>query len=181
MTAVHAEHGIPAAAALARDCADGLADLARTADLDTGPAGFLDGAAGIRWALGQPTPEPAPAPDLGWGAGAAGLAIAGGDVDPLLRDRPVLADLSLCHGELGIAEALTVLAGRDDRVAATRRRRAGLILDAYGRYGAVCGTPGGVTSPGLLTGLAGIGYGLLRLGFADRVPSALLLQPAHPH
>ncbi|MFL6122826.1 type 2 lanthipeptide synthetase LanM family protein [Actinophytocola sp.] len=181
MTAVHAELGIPAAAALARECADGLADLARTVDLDTGPAGFLDGAAGIRWALGEPTPEPAPAPDLGWCAGAAGLAIAGGDVDPLLRDRPVLADLSLCHGELGITEALTVLAGRDERVAATRRRRAGLILDAYGRHGAVCGTPGGVTSPGLLNGLAGIGYGLLRLGFADRVPSVLLLEPAHTH
>lgn len=179
MTAVHAELGIPAARTLARDCADGLTDLARTTDLDTGPRGFLDGAAGIRWALGQETTMTAPAQDLGWCTGAAGLAVAGGNVDPLLRDRPVLADLSLCHGELGIAEALTVLAGRDERVAAARRRRAGLVLDALGRHGAVCGTPGGVTTPGLLTGLAGIGYGLLRLGFPDRVPSVLLLAPTH--
>jgi lantibiotic modifying enzyme len=33
-------------------------------------------------------------------------------------------------------------------------------------------------SAGLLNGLAGIGYGLLRLGFAHRVPSILLLEPA---
>lgn len=35
----------------------------------------------------------------------------------------------------------------------------------------------GVTSPGLLTGLAGVGYGLLRLGFGSRIPSVLLLEP----
>jgi lantibiotic modifying enzyme len=28
-----------------------------------------------------------------------------------------------------------------------------------------------------MAGLAGIGHGLLRLGFPDRVPSLLLLQP----
>ncbi|HEX6358837.1 type 2 lanthipeptide synthetase LanM family protein [Actinophytocola sp.] len=112
--------------------------------------------------------------DLGWCAGTAGLVMAGAsDLDPLVADRPVLADLSLCHGELGIVDAL---AGAGE---ATRRRRAGLILDAYTRHGATCGTPGGVTTPGLLTGLAGIGYGLLRLGFADRVPSVLLLEPTH--
>jgi lantibiotic modifying enzyme len=30
----------------------------------------------------------------------------------------------------------------------------------------------------LLTGLAGIGYGLLRLAFSERVPSVLLLEPS---
>lgn len=30
--------------------------------------------------------------------------------------------------------------------------------------------------PGLLTGLAGIGYGLLQAAFPDRVPSVLLLE-----
>ncbi|HEY0697781.1 MAG TPA: lanthionine synthetase LanC family protein, partial [Micromonospora sp.] len=95
-----------------------------------------------------------------------------------LADRPVLRDLSLCHGELGIAAALTALAARGDRDAAwARRRRAGMILGAINRYGATGGTPGGVPTPGLLTGQAGIGYGLLRLGFADRVPSLLLLEP----
>jgi type 2 lantibiotic biosynthesis protein LanM len=178
MTAVHTELGLPQAATLAKDCADGLA---ATSGLEHGPAGFLDGTAGIAWALGTTLDGVAPAGDLSWCTGAAGLAMTGGPVDELLTDRPVLADLSLCHGELGIAEALTALAAVGDRtVAAARRRRAGLILDAHARYGAACGTPGSVTTPGLLTGLAGIGYGLLRLGFADRVPSVLLLEPS-PH
>ncbi|URN14517.1 hypothetical protein LUW77_30695 [Streptomyces radiopugnans] len=38
-----------------------------------------------------------------------------------------------------------------------------------------CGTPDHVPSPGLLTGLSGIGYALLRLGFPETVPSVLLL------
>lgn len=181
MTAVHTELGLPTAATLARDCADGLADLARTADLSQAPPGFLDGAAGIAWALGQGTISQARPGDLGWCAGAAGLAMAGGPTEALLAHRPVHADLSLCHGELGIAEALTVYATAGDQAAATARRRlAGLILDVHTRHGDHCGTPGGVPTPGLLTGLAGIGYGLLRLGFADRVPSVLLLEPT-PH
>jgi lantibiotic modifying enzyme len=90
----------------------------------------------------------------------------------------VSGDLSLCHGELGIVEALT--GDRADHVAAIRRRRAGLILDAYGQYGPTCGTPGGVPTPGLLGGVAGIGYGLLRLGHPERVPSVLLLEPSLP-
>jgi lantibiotic modifying enzyme len=182
MTAVHTELGAPAARTLARDCADGLADLVRTTDLTRAPSGFLDGAAGIDWALARPaTRHRARTGDLGWCTGVAGIAMAGGPVTELLADRPVFADLSLCHGELGIAEALTIRARAGDQAAATaRRRRAGLILDAHTRHGARCGTPGGVITPGLLTGLAGIGYGLLRLGFADRVPSVLLLQPS-PH
>jgi lantibiotic modifying enzyme len=83
----------------------------------------------------------------------------------------------LCHGELGIAEALTLLSTQVPAAVAARRRRAGLVLDAIDRYGLGCGTPGGVPTPGLLYGLAGIGYGLLRLGFADLVPSVLVLEP----
>jgi type 2 lantibiotic biosynthesis protein LanM len=89
-----------------------------------------------------------------------------------------LRDLSLCHGELGVIESLTVLAERGHEfAAATRIRRAGLVLGALDQYGARCGTPGGVPSAGLLTGLSGIGYGLLRLGFPEQVPSVLLLDP----
>ena len=57
-------------------------------------------------------------------------------------------------------------------------RHAGLLLGAIDRGGIRCGTPHGVVSSGLLNGLAGIGYGLLRLGFAHRVPSILLLEPS---
>jgi lantibiotic modifying enzyme len=189
MTAVHAELGLPEAAALADDCARRLAGVVR--DTDAMAGGFADGAAGIAWALAGRDDEAArialslvrTAPDgFGWCTGVAGLAVAGAaDPAPLLTDRPVLTDLSLCHGELGIAEALTVLAttgDRPERVAAARRRRAGLVLDAIHQYGATCGTPDAVPTPGLLSGLAGIGYGLLRLGFAERVPSALLFEPS---
>ncbi|MEU4442926.1 type 2 lanthipeptide synthetase LanM family protein [Actinosynnema sp. NPDC023926] len=96
-----------------------------------------------------------------------------------------LRDLSLCHGELGVVEALTVLAERGHGMAAAmRNRRAGLVLGTLDQYGARCGTPGGVPSAGLLTGLSGIGYGLLRLGFPEQVPSVLLLgstHDIHPH
>ncbi|MFC4851973.1 type 2 lanthipeptide synthetase LanM family protein [Actinophytocola glycyrrhizae] len=202
MTAVHTELGLREAADLARECADGLAELVRRTGghcgRPDGPAGFADGAAGIAWALARHDPDAAAlaaaharatgaqAGDLGWCTGAAGLAMAGGDLGALLADRPVLGDLSLCHGELGITEALAD--DRTERVAAVRRRRAGLILDAYIRYGPACGTPGGVPTPGILGGVAGIGYGLLRLGHAERVPSVLLLEPSrhtdhvrHPH
>ncbi|GAA3875827.1 type 2 lanthipeptide synthetase LanM family protein [Saccharothrix violaceirubra] len=94
-----------------------------------------------------------------------------------------LRDLSLCHGELGVVESLAVTAERGhDLAAATLTRRAGLVLGALEEFGARCGTPGGVPSAGLLTGLSGIGYGLLRLAFPERVPSVLLLEtPESPY
>ncbi|MET1074031.1 MAG: lanthionine synthetase LanC family protein, partial [Umezawaea sp.] len=130
--------------------------------------------------------------DHGWCAGLSGAVLAHVahpeqplDAYTLHLDRCInalavhepLRDLSLCHGELGVVESLTVLAERGhERAAAARTRRAGLVLGALDQYGARCGTPGGVPSSGLLTGLSGIGYGLLRLGFPEQVPSVLLLQ-----
>ena len=124
----------------------------------------------------------------GWCSGAAGRLLArtclpeaaeGLDEEArILAARPVLEDLSLCHGEAGVADVLTAVSAVTRSRAAHRaqRHRAGLLLDVVNRYASVCGTPGGLSTPGLLNGLAGVGYGLLRLGFADRVPSALLLQ-----
>ena len=79
----------------------------------------------------------------------------------------------LCHGELGNLELLA-RAG----VAGALNRRAGTVLDQLETTGPRCGTPGGIPTPGLLVGLAGIGHGLLRLAFPQRVPSVLLLEPA---
>jgi type 2 lantibiotic biosynthesis protein LanM len=201
MTAVHAELGLNSAARLATECADSTASLVSAApDL---PDGFAEGWAGIAWSLARCVPDdpryaaaagaaldrvaPADAAVPGWCCGAAGRLVARVGVAGVhseyavgaLAGSSLLRDLSLCHGELGIAEALTVVAG-DDPCPATvsaRRRRAAVILGAIDRYGPSCGTPGWVSTPGLLSGLAGIGYGLLRLGFPQRVPSVLLLRP----
>ncbi|MFB7620953.1 lanthionine synthetase LanC family protein, partial [Kitasatospora sp. NPDC056181] len=144
-------------------------------------------------AEGLPTDGP-PARDS-WCRGPAGLALAiagrpmaadgprpADDPEPAeVRARPAGAgfrtptDHSLCHGELGALEAL---AHRTDPVALeARNHRTHRLLAALDRHGPRCGTPAGLVVPGLLTGLAGIGHGLLRLGFADRTPSALLLAP----
>jgi len=203
MLAVHAETGLTTAGTLAIRYADRLA-TGRHATTDA--VGFARGPAGVGWALlrlaaaiGSDRHEavgveylaaegdPAASGDFGWCAGIAGTVLARigrtdqgltGWVDAL-AGHPPLRDLSLCHGELGAMEALTVL-GRagDERAAAAVVRRAGLVLGSLDQYGARCGTPGEVPTPGLLSGLAGIGYGLLRLGFADRVPSVLLLDPS---
>ncbi|WP_198042340.1 type 2 lanthipeptide synthetase LanM family protein [Kitasatospora azatica] len=125
-----------------------------------------------------------------WCRGLPGVALAVADravaaADPRLADLPARAvraaearpgpspDHSLCHGELG---ALELLGRRGDPVSqAARERRALLLLAALEQHGPGCGTPGGLAVPGLLTGLAGIGHGLLRLGFADRTAAVLLL------
>ncbi|WP_436498882.1 type 2 lanthipeptide synthetase LanM family protein [Actinokineospora sp. HUAS TT18] len=203
MRAVDAELGLPTAAALARSCANGLAQLVEHSG-EGAPSGFADGMAGVAWALSRyaETVEPgfaaaaqraaallpAQLPDApGWCAGAAGLLLAracaadggGPRMAEWVRElsaRPVLHDLSLCCGELGVVDAVAALTPRVPGVADTRRRSAGLVLDAITRDGPNCGTPAQVPTPGLLNGLAGIGYGLLRLGFANRVPSVLLLE-----
>jgi lantibiotic modifying enzyme len=52
-----------------------------------------------------------------------------------------------------------------------------LVVESIERYGWLCGGPSGIESPGLMLGLAGIGYQLLRLAEPQRVPSVLALDP----
>jgi lantibiotic modifying enzyme len=124
----------------------------------------------------------------GWCRGTAGLLAARGILTDdaglqqevqRLGEAPVLRDLSLCHGELGIVDALAVLAAGGGPAMSPKawRHRAGLVFGVLRQQSRFCGTPGGVRTPGLLDGLAGVGHGLLRLGFAERVPSALFLDP----
>lgn len=54
------------------------------------------------------------------------------------------------------------------------RRIAGLLRSMVGQ-GYLCGTPHAVESPGLMTGIAGIGYALLHFCEPQRVPSVLTL------
>ena len=85
---------------------------------------------------------------------------------------------SLCHGDLGNLE---LLLQASEALGHPRRhevdRLAGSILGSIDRLGWLCGNPSRIESPGLMTGLAGIGYGLLRLAEPDRVPAVLTLAP----
>nr|WP_313896615.1 type 2 lanthipeptide synthetase LanM family protein [Streptomyces sp. GC420] len=124
-----------------------------------------------------------------WCRGRTGVALAIVDSPAALADPSLAAwarettaelcraepapDDSLCHGELGVLELL----GHDSLPVARTHwvRRAGALLVSAEEAGPRCGTPGRVPHPGLLTGLAGIGHGLLRAGFPDLIPPALLL------
>ncbi|MYU63775.1 lanthionine synthetase LanC family protein, partial [Streptomyces sp. SID69] len=127
--------------------------------------------------------------DPSWAQGLAGTAAAAATLTELpsataefsarLRAAEVGPDLSLGQGALGALDALTVLAGRGDTPAAEALTlRTGQALAFVEAQGHRCATPDHVPSPGLLTGLSGIGYGLLRLAHPDTVPSVLLL--GHP-
>ncbi|MGK5447726.1 type 2 lanthipeptide synthetase LanM family protein [Streptomyces radiopugnans] len=150
------------------------------------------GAGLLRSALEASAGEGGGARDLSWHSGLAGvvssaadaLGTAGPAVPDEVLDRcaELLAgpartgDLSLRHGTLGRLEALAVLAGWHHAGAKEALgHRAGEVLGLIEQQGHRCGTPDHVPSPGLLTGLSGIGYALLRLGFPETVPSVLLL------
>jgi type 2 lantibiotic biosynthesis protein LanM len=130
------------------------------------------GSSSVAWCHGAP------------GAGLARLMLRGHGLDDRELDAGVAVAVStterqgfgqthcLCHGDLGNAELLQ-LAG--DRSGALRRAKA--VLDdeqTFGRWRT--GATNGAEAPGLMTGLAGIGYGLLRLADPCSVPSVLVLE-----
>jgi type 2 lantibiotic biosynthesis protein LanM len=86
---------------------------------------------------------------------------------------------SLCHGDLGNLELLLLASLTLDKSQWQPQvdRLATIILESINKHGWLCGVPGGVETPGLMTGLAGIGYGLLRLAGPDSIPSVLMLEP----
>ncbi|TQL18262.1 type 2 lantibiotic biosynthesis protein LanM [Streptomyces sp. SLBN-134] len=206
--AVHEATGDPAALRLATTLADRLLGAVSGAEgAPHGlAAGFADGAAGIAWALlryaarlpretaghtaaARALLETAPRDtgDVSWSRGLAGAAavaahlpsVPGASAGDRPADPDVRPDLSLGQGTLGTLEALAVRAGRGDTAAAgTLTRHAGRALALVEAQNHRCATPDHVPSPGLLDGLSGIGYGLLRLAHPDTVPSVLLL--SHP-
>jgi len=132
---------------------------------------------------------------VGWCHGAPGIALtrlrALKHVDDPTMPGDIVAGLettigegfrgdhSLCHGSLGNIEPLLQACGslgthpwssHVDRISAT-------ILRSIHDDGWICGVPLGIETPGLMTGVAGIGYGLLRLADPSRTPSVLALAP----
>jgi type 2 lantibiotic biosynthesis protein LanM len=85
----------------------------------------------------------------------------------------------LCHGDLGSLELLLQARKRFARpeLDEALARHGGSLLAQARRGGWQCGYRLPVESPGLMAGIAGIGYGLLRLAAPERVPPVLLLAP----
>ena len=85
----------------------------------------------------------------------------------------------LCHGDLGSLELLLEAAPKlaPELAAGPFADRFATVLASIEQNGPICGLPFSVESPGLLEGIAGIGYGLLRMAVPSRVPSILLLDP----
>ena len=84
---------------------------------------------------------------------------------------------TLCHGDLGNADIL-LCAAEVPGMQAWRGHGNRIVADLLHRKDDwICGNPLGVESPGLMTGLSGIGYALLRFADPARIPSVLCLQP----
>ncbi len=130
-----------------------------------------------------------------WCHGAPGIGLGRLTSLPCLEEREMRQDIavaiettrahgfgsnhSLCHGALGNLDLLIeaqVRLGRADLQPHINDIAATIVADMR-QNGWRCGNPLGVESPGLMTGLAGMGYELLRLAEPTRVPSVLALAP----
>jgi type 2 lantibiotic biosynthesis protein LanM len=86
---------------------------------------------------------------------------------------------SLCHGDMGNLELL-LMASEAEISPGYRQelaRQSEETLAVVQQNGWISGVPREVEVPGLMVGLAGFGYGLLRLAFPDKIPSVLTLAP----
>jgi len=132
---------------------------------------------------------------VGWCHGAPGIALARIDNLELMNDRETHEDIAkalnktlaagfgsshhcLCHGDLGNLDVLLVAAQKLDNPGWSDAwtRRSSEITSAIAERGVLCG-PETLSSLGLMCGLAGVGYGLLRIASRGKVPSVLLLAP----
>jgi type 2 lantibiotic biosynthesis protein LanM len=126
-----------------------------------------------------------------WCHGAVGIGLArldspgsnlGHDIDAALaaaRSDGFGVSHCLCHGDTGAVDLFLTASrvlGRP-RLRDEANLRAAQILASIRADGEVCGVPFGSPTPSLMVGLAGIGYGLLRVAAPDRLPSVLLLEP----
>jgi lantibiotic modifying enzyme len=92
------------------------------------------------------------------------------------------ANHTLCHGDLGVWEvvdlALAAGAGPDglDRVNLDAR-----VICSLGEHGPVVGLARDTLNPGLLAGIGGMAYQLLRANPCCPLPSVLLPDPGPPN
>lgn len=104
-----------------------------------------------------------------------GLLAAAGEI----QSRGVGRSHALDDGAMGYLDLLLLAAqeipGAED--SAAPERLMAVALASIEQNGWICGGPHGIETPGLMPGLAGIGYQLLRLAEPERVPSVLVLAP----
>lgn len=89
---------------------------------------------------------------------------------------------SLCHGDLGNLDTLLVAQrelGFSEQRQAFISHIVSRVFAGIRQEGWLCGVPFGTETPGLMTGIAGIGYGLLRAAAPDQIPSLLGLEPPY--
>jgi lantibiotic modifying enzyme len=106
-------------------------------------------------------------------------------VSRFVRNESVLdshsMDFSPAHGYAGVAELLIEARQtlQDSNALATAEMIGAWGIDEYRRHNLPwpCGGEGGGESPGMMRGLAGIGYFYLRLYDSAKVPSILLIRP----
>jgi len=156
-----------------------------------------------RWMRGGEGPPPLESTTaMAWCYGAPGIGIARlralrhvrepearrllrGEAEQAVRwtlERGFGENHCLCHGDLGnldfLIQARRILDDPSLDLSVARETRK--VLASIERDGWLCGTRGGVESPGLMNGFAGIGYGLLLLNDPERVPSVLALAGPEP-
>jgi type 2 lantibiotic biosynthesis protein LanM len=133
--------------------------------------------------------------EAAWCHGAPGIGLARIDSlqyidDPETREEIQIAlrktvesnfgtNHCLCHGDLGNLDILLHAAQRmdDSWWREAGKRLACQTLAGIAERGCLCGGQTILAPPGLMVGMAGIGYGLLRLACPERVPSVLVLAP----
>ncbi len=85
---------------------------------------------------------------------------------------------SLCHGASGNLEFLLQAAQQlsDANLKAHVQQLANDLIASICQEGLICGAPLGIETMGLMNGLAGIGYSLLRVAYPADIPSLLLFE-----
>ncbi|HSK46644.1 MAG TPA: type 2 lanthipeptide synthetase LanM family protein [Coriobacteriia bacterium] len=131
---------------------------------------------------------------LGWCHGAPGILLARLRALTCLESAAVRAEIDeplehlseafgwghcLCHGDLGnlevLLEAQDVLDAR--RWCEAFEQQLSRTFESGSQNGWLLDNPEGLEAPGLMTGLSGVGFGLLRAADPVAVPSVLVLDP----